>query len=243
VVTGAQAHLQGNRLGMSPVAVARPQAATLYLALFLALLAFFLFLTSISSFDPARAVPVIDSVEAQFAEAMDAQAGPERSVPHFAGPAGQRIVADAGFTDSVTQAFAALTDERDVAAHVDGVAWHAVRLGPEAIFVRETAALSAQGRQAIEAAAAAMATDSGSTRTTHRLDIAVGGPQDLALRHLDYSVKKEHYAAVSASLLWTLEELLGSDFSKEVENAWSETFAVIETVMTDAAYPSEPPAA
>jgi len=182
VVTGAQAHLQGNRLGMSPVAVARPQAATLYLALFLALLAFFLFLTSISSFDPARAVPVIDSVEAQFAEAMDAQAGPERSVPHFAGPAGQRIVADAGFTDSVTQAFAALTDERDVAAHVDGVAWHAVRLGPEAIFVRETAALSAQGRQAIEAAAAAMATDSGSTRTTHRLDIAVGGPQDLALR-------------------------------------------------------------
>jgi len=182
VATGAHAQMQGNRLGMSPVAVARPQAATLYLALFLALLAFFLFLTSISSFDPARAVTVIDSVEAQFAEAVDAQAGPERSVPHFAGPAGQRVVADAGFTDSVTEAFAALTGQQDMATHVDGAAWHAVRLDPEAIFVRETAALSAQGRQAIEAAAAAMAADSGVADTTRRIDIAVGGPQGLALR-------------------------------------------------------------
>ncbi len=69
----------------------------------------------------------------------------------------------------------------------------------------------------------------------------VPAAQDLAVRHLDYSVKKEHYAAVGASLLWTLEELLGSDFSEEVENAWTEVFAAIETVMTDAAYPSEPP--
>ncbi len=70
----------------------------------------------------------------------------------------------------------------------------------------------------------------------------VPAAQDLAIRHLDYSVKKEHYAAVGASLLWTLEELLGSDFSEEVDNAWTEVFATIETVMTDAAYPSEPPA-
>ncbi len=71
----------------------------------------------------------------------------------------------------------------------------------------------------------------------------VPAAQDLAIRHLDYSVKREHYAAVGASLLWTLEELLGSDFSEEVENAWTEVFARIETVMTDAAYPSEPSAA
>lgn len=66
--------------------------------------------------------------------------------------------------------------------------------------------------------------------------------RELAIRHLDYDVKKEHYTAVGSSLLWTLEELLGSDFTDEVKSAWSEVYRRIETVMTDAAYPSEAPA-
>lgn len=182
MATGAQAHMQDDGLGVGPVGAARPQAATLYLALFLALLAFFLFLTSISSFDPARAVTVIDSVEAQFAEAVSMPAGPERSVPYFAGPAGQRVVADAGFTDSVTEAFATLAGEQDKDTHVDGVAWHAVRFGSDVFFVRDTAALNARGRQAIEAAAAAMARDGAPAGQTRRVDIAVGGPRGLSLR-------------------------------------------------------------
>ncbi len=67
----------------------------------------------------------------------------------------------------------------------------------------------------------------------------VPAAQDLAIRHLNYNVKKEHYAAVGASLLWTLEELLGGGFTPEVANAWTEIFTTIETVMTEAAYPSE----
>jgi hemoglobin-like flavoprotein len=67
----------------------------------------------------------------------------------------------------------------------------------------------------------------------------VPAAQDLAIRHLNYNVKKEHYAAVGASLLWTLEELLGGGFTPEVANAWAEIFTTIETVMTEAAYPSE----
>ena len=66
----------------------------------------------------------------------------------------------------------------------------------------------------------------------------VPAAQDLAVRHLNYNVKKEHYQAVTASLLWTLEELLGSDYTAEVAKAWSEVFGRIEDVMTDAAYPS-----
>ncbi|MEP0070845.1 hypothetical protein [Pyruvatibacter sp.] len=179
MTTGAQAHIEGT----SHSAAARPQAATLYLALFLALLAFFLFLTSISTFDPARAVSVIDSVEAQFARAVEAQAGPELVTPHFAGPAGQHIVADAAFTSRVATAFEDIAGRREDLAVTDGVAWHGVRLDASALFVRDTAALSATGRQALEAAASAMAVqDAGTGSANRRVDIAVGGERALALR-------------------------------------------------------------
>lgn len=179
MTTGAQARIEGT----SHSAAARPQAATLYLALFLALLAFFLFLTSISTFDPARAVSVIDSVEAQFAKAVKAQAGPERVIPHFAGPAGQHIVADAAFTSRVATAFEDLAGRREELAAMDGVAWHGVRLDASSLFVRDTAALSATGRQALEAAASAMAVqDAGRGSANRRVDIAVGGESAVALR-------------------------------------------------------------
>lgn len=177
MTTGAQAHIEGT----AHSAAARPQAATLYLALFLALLAFFLFLTSISTFDPARAVSVIDSVEAQFAESVTAQAGPERITPHFAGPAGQRIVADAAFTSRVATAFKDLAGRRENLAAIDGVAWHGVRLDASALFVSDTAALSATGRQALDAAAFAMAVQDAGT-ANRRVDIAVGGESAVALR-------------------------------------------------------------
>ena len=185
MATGVQARMQEGGAERYAGAAARPQAATLYLALFLALLAFFLFLTSISSFDPARAVSVIDSVEARFAEAVERQAGPERLTPQFTGPSGERIVADAGFTAAVSDIFGELVGQRATAADTDGVAWHGVRLDPADVFVRETAALNADARQALEAAASAMATATGAPAgraLTRRIDIAVGGASDLALR-------------------------------------------------------------
>lgn len=66
----------------------------------------------------------------------------------------------------------------------------------------------------------------------------VPAAQDLAVRHLNYNVKKEHYQAVTASLLWTLEELLGSEYTTEVSTAWSEVLGKIERLMTEAAYPN-----
>jgi len=157
-----------------------PQTATLYLALFLALLAFFLFLTSLTSFDPSRSMAVIESVDARFSQALPVTAGPEIAQPPFVGPAGQAIVADARFTDAVAGSFASIVRGRDAAAMQAGVPWHGVRLDPRVLFVGETAALNADGRAALEAAAAAMAT--GANRTDHRIDIAVGGHDALALR-------------------------------------------------------------
>jgi len=63
--------------------------------------------------------------------------------------------------------------------------------------------------------------------------------EDLAVRHLNYEVEKYHYAAVSQSLLWTLEELLGAAYTPEVAKAWTDILAVLEDIMVKAAYPTE----
>src|ERR1700728_1937501 len=44
--------------------------------------------------------------------------------------------------------------------------------------------------------------------------------QELAMRHVGYGVRAEHYAPVGAALLWTLEQGLGADFTPEVGAAW-----------------------
>lgn len=61
--------------------------------------------------------------------------------------------------------------------------------------------------------------------------------RDLAIRHLNYNVEKAHYAKVGAALLWTLEELLGAEYTPEVDAAWREIYGGLEAIMTEAAYP------
>ena len=65
----------------------------------------------------------------------------------------------------------------------------------------------------------------------------VSAARDLAVRHLNYNVEKHQYALVGEALLWTLEELLGADYTPEVARAWSDVYSSLETIMTDAAYP------
>lgn len=43
---------------------------------------------------------------------------------------------------------------------------------------------------------------------------------NMGKRHLGYGVKKEHYGLVGNAFLWTLEQGLGPDFTKEVKQAW-----------------------
>lgn len=62
--------------------------------------------------------------------------------------------------------------------------------------------------------------------------------QKLAIRHVAFGVKAEHYAPVGAALIWTLEKGLGEDFTPAVKDAWSQAYAALSGVMMAAAYPS-----
>jgi hemoglobin-like flavoprotein len=42
----------------------------------------------------------------------------------------------------------------------------------------------------------------------------------LAMRHVAYGAKPEHYPVVGSTLLWTLEKGLGKDWTSEVAEAW-----------------------
>ena len=61
--------------------------------------------------------------------------------------------------------------------------------------------------------------------------------QELTVRHVDYGVKAEHYGAVGASLLRTLEKGLGDAFTPATKDAWTGAYTVLAGVMTSAAYP------
>lgn len=73
------------------------------------------------------------------------------------------------------------------------------------------------------------------------LDTMVPAAQDLAIRHLAHDVKAEHYSAVSEALVWTLRQLLGSEFDAKTEKAWVDVLEVLEGVMIAAAYPDKQP--
>lgn len=59
--------------------------------------------------------------------------------------------------------------------------------------------------------------------------------ETLAVRHVDYGVKDEHYDAVGSALLWTLEKGLGQGFTADVKAAWAETYSTLAGVMKNAA--------
>lgn len=64
----------------------------------------------------------------------------------------------------------------------------------------------------------------------------VPAAQELAIRHVGYNVEARHYAAVSEALIWTLNQLLGAEFTDEAEQAWIDVLSVLENVMIEAAY-------
>lgn len=169
--------------GREQSAAQQAQAATLYLALFLALLAFFLFLNSLTSFDPARTVSVLDSVEAHFAHQRESVTGPQALTPHFAGPSGMRVVADTDFITAAIDAFAPLEAGREDVPLTEGAAWHGVRLPVETLFVGATAALAPAARTALTDVATAMrAGEAEGGDALRRVEMAVGGGDELALR-------------------------------------------------------------
>ncbi len=68
-----------------------------------------------------------------------------------------------------------------------------------------------------------------------RLDTIRPAVENLGRRHIGYGVKEEHYESVGAALLWTLGQGLGEEFTCEAEEAWTETYGTLATIMKDAA--------
>lgn len=69
----------------------------------------------------------------------------------------------------------------------------------------------------------------GMLRTPQTLIPAV---EQLGKRHVNYGTRPEHFGAVGAALLWTLEQGLGNDYTTEVADAWTTAFGVIAERMT-----------
>jgi hemoglobin-like flavoprotein len=58
--------------------------------------------------------------------------------------------------------------------------------------------------------------------------------KQLAIRHVGYGVKPEHYDAVGSALLWTLEQGLGKDWKPEVKDAWVKCYSTLADIMINA---------
>ena len=64
----------------------------------------------------------------------------------------------------------------------------------------------------------------------------VPAAQDLARRHVDFGVQRDHYASVGQALVGTLAQMLGPNFSEDDEAAWGAVYTELADVMTAAAY-------
>jgi hemoglobin-like flavoprotein len=61
--------------------------------------------------------------------------------------------------------------------------------------------------------------------------------QKLGEKHYGYGVQPEHYPLVGGVLLETFDEFLGSQFTSEMQDAWSQAFEIISTQMIAAGRP------
>ncbi len=67
------------------------------------------------------------------------------------------------------------------------------------------------------------------------LEALVPSLQQLAVRHVGYGVRNEHYETVGDALLWALEQSLGEAFTDEVRTAWAAVYGLVSSVMIEAA--------
>ena len=68
-----------------------------------------------------------------------------------------------------------------------------------------------------------------------KLDTLSYSIQQLALRHIQYGVKAEHYQLVGNVLLWTLEHLLKENWNEDVAAAWARCYVILAETMINAA--------
>ena len=55
---------------------------------------------------------------------------------------------------------------------------------------------------------------------------------EMGRRHAGYGVKVPHYALVGGALIWTLQKMLGPNFTPEMRAAWTEIYTTLASAMT-----------
>jgi hemoglobin-like flavoprotein len=65
-------------------------------------------------------------------------------------------------------------------------------------------------------------------------DTLVGMLQNLGRRHVGYGAVAEHYPAVGASLIATLQHFAGDAWTPAVEESWTAVYGVISSTMVEA---------
>jgi len=54
---------------------------------------------------------------------------------------------------------------------------------------------------------------------------------NMGARHAGYGAQPAHYDVVGAVLLWTFERVLGSDFTPEVRQGWTDAYGAVSSLM------------
>lgn len=67
-----------------------------------------------------------------------------------------------------------------------------------------------------------------------RIDAVIPTVQGLGKRHVKYGVKEENYKTVGTALLGALSDALGSGFTSEVREAWTQVYVTLSKVMIEA---------
>ncbi|HCL64297.1 MAG TPA: hemin receptor [Rhizobium sp.] len=70
------------------------------------------------------------------------------------------------------------------------------------------------------------------------LEAIIPAAEGLAVKHVAYGVRAEHYPPVGEALIWTLEQGLGDDFTPETRAAWIAAYTTLSGVMIAAGCPN-----
>jgi hemoglobin-like flavoprotein len=60
--------------------------------------------------------------------------------------------------------------------------------------------------------------------------------QALGYRHVRYGVKQEHYAIAGEALLWSISQILDTDFTPETREAWAAVYRMLADLAIGDAY-------
>jgi hemoglobin-like flavoprotein len=71
-------------------------------------------------------------------------------------------------------------------------------------------------------------------RSLHEPEKSFHAIQNLAIKHVGYGVRAKHFTPFGNALLRTLKKLLGPDHTRDVADAWEESFRMLARFMKQA---------